>query len=127
MWEFVEAVGGAVFLFSLVFVLVSSFFTFDKLVRLQYEAHRSYWERDGGPRGFFWWAPGTRKWFRINLRSEWAFQRTNLRWFFSTPNWMRKDPQAVRLVRRFRLLVLIWNLGILLLLTIGPTAHLTGY
>ena len=32
-------------------------------------------------------------------------------WLFSTPEWMRGDDRALRLVRWLRVLVLSWNVG----------------
>ena len=126
MWQIILPVGFAYF-FAL---LISIFLTFDKLVRLEYTDYRSMWEEDGRPRGFFWGAPETRRWFGIDLRREWAFNRANLVWSFSTPQWMKENPQALRLVRRFRLLTILWNtsfLGIFALIVILASEHSRPY
>jgi hypothetical protein len=90
-------------------ILIWLFLTFDGLVRLEYVSYRPEWEKDGRPRGYFWIAPEDRRSFRISFRREWAFNRINFVWTFSTPNWMRENPQAVLLVRRFRMLIFLWN------------------
>ena len=92
----------------LVPLLFACFIAFDRLVRLEHASHRSAWESDGRPRGFFW-SPAE----AAALRSHFARQRLSFTWLFSTPDWMRPDPSALRLVRRLRGLVLAWNLAIL--------------
>jgi len=91
-----------------VLLLLACFMAFDRLVRLEYASHRSAWESDGSPRGFFW-SPVE----ATTLRGYVARQRLSLVWLFSTPQWVRQDPGASRLLRRLRGLVLAWNLGII--------------
>lgn len=110
MWQIILPVA-IVYLLTL---LIGSFWTFDKLVRLEYKDHRPMWEKDGMPHGSFWIAPENRKRFGVDLRGQWAYGRLNLVWLFSTPGWMREDGQALRLVRRFRILVILWNASLIL-------------
>jgi hypothetical protein len=85
-------------------VLVLSFLTFDRLVRAQYEFHREAWMADGQPRGFFWRAPGC-NWFASSV----ALHRLSLTWLFSTPTWATESPTYRALLKRLRLLVVVWN------------------
>ncbi len=76
--------------------------TFDKLVRLQYASHRAKWEGDGRPRGFFFRPPEIRVLggLFVTRSSSWAFQKCSFHWVLSTPEWMRQDPWALRVVVR---------------------------
>ena len=68
--------------------------------------HRSAWESDGRPRGFFW-SPAEATAFG----SYFAQQRLSLAWVFSTPHWARQDPAAARSLKHLRRLVLVWNVA----------------
>ena len=118
---------GIVIGIGLIIVLFGSFLTFDQLVGLEYNSHRAQWEKDGKPRGFFWfpreyWRSQNVGWFnnwKSQYASNWTMQRNHFIWLFSTPEWMKQDEGAQKLVKRFRVLVLIWNgsfLGIILML-----------
>ena|ERR1700730_8057145 len=85
-------------------LLLACFMAFDRLVRLEYAAHRSAWESDRRPRGFFW-CPAEATAFR----SYFAQQRLSFTWLFSTPHWARQDPSASRSLKNLRRLVLAWN------------------
>jgi hypothetical protein len=87
-------------------LLLACFLAFDRVVRLEYASHRSAWESDGRPRGFFW-CPAEATAFR----SYFAQQRLSLTWLFSTPHWARQDPSAPRLLKYLRRLVLAWNVS----------------
>src|SRR5438105_8579337 len=87
-------------------LLLACFKAFDRLVRLEYASHRSAWESDGRPRGFFWCPADA-----TPLRSYFAQQRLSFTWLFSTPYWVRRDPSASRLLKHLRRLVLAWNIA----------------
>lgn len=94
---------------------LGSFFTFDELVLLEYYSYRTDWENDGRPYGIFWYPFDYResknfKWFSSSL----ARQRLARIWLFSTSQWMKKDEEAMKLVKRFRILVFIYLGGIIL-------------
>lgn len=91
-------------------LLLQIFLTFDQLIRRQYSNHRDAWEQDRRPNGFFWKAPGR----FFSLGASFAQHRASLRLVFRTPEWIRSDAEAAALQRRFRWLVLAWNLGIVL-------------
>ncbi len=95
-------------------VLIAAFIVFDKLVWLEYFSYRSNWEKDGKPHGFFWVPPESRcagGWL-VRFGSSAAQRRKSIGWVFVTPEWMRGDPQALRLVFWLRVLVLTWNVGL---------------
>jgi hypothetical protein len=98
------------------------FFTFDQLIRLEYNSYKAQWENDGRPRGIFWfppeyWRKQNASWFgrwKSQYKNEWAFQKVALFWVFSTPQWIKDDEKAKNLIRRLRILFLIWNGSLLL-------------
>lgn len=83
---------------------IAGFIVYDRLIRLEYGSYQLDWERDGRPGGIFWSPPGA-------VRQGAPF----LLWMFKTPEWARDNQQARRLLRVLRLLVLIWNVGVVLL------------
>jgi len=91
----------------LVPVLLAAFMVLDRLVRLEYSSHRPSWELDGRPRGMLWIPPEGNL-----LRGSLALLRLSWSWLFRTPGWMRQDKGALRLVWWMRILVLVWNLGV---------------
>ena len=95
-------------------VLIATLIIFDKLVLLEYFEYKSNWEQDGKPHGFFWVPPEARfaGGLLVRLGSSAALQRKSFAWLFSTPEWMRRDQRALRLVRWFRVLVFSWNVGL---------------
>jgi hypothetical protein len=99
-------------------ILLASFLTFDRLVYIEYKSYRRNWEADGKPHGFFWIPREvTRLGGRIiGVRSSIASQKCAFVWVFSTPNWVRENESASRLLLRFRLLFGVWNLTSLLIL-----------
>jgi hypothetical protein len=100
-------------IFPLVFllilpVLLVAFVLFDRLIRAEYAGHRAHWEQDGRPQGFFWLPPESR-----NFGGWLARQRAAFAWLFRTPDWVRENPESLRRLARLRLLVVVWNLGVL--------------
>jgi hypothetical protein len=97
-------------LFPLVMVLLYGFVLFDRLLRAEYEGHRQIWEADGRPRGFFW-RPAESSSF--DILSQVARLRLNFAWLFRTPSWIAESPLYKVSLRKHRLAVLIWNVGVL--------------
>jgi hypothetical protein len=124
-------IAGIIIGIGLISVLLGAFLTFDQLIRLEYNSYRAQWEDDGTPRGFFWvpreyWRIQSPSWFgrwKSQYKSSWSMQKANLFWLFSTPLWIKNDEKAKKLLKRMRVLVLIWNgsflLGFILTMTIG--------
>jgi hypothetical protein len=94
-------------------VLVYGFISFDRLLRIEHEQNRPAWEVDGRPAGFFWRAREC-SW----MRSDLARGRLAFVWLFRTPSWVSDSAASTVALRRFRLAVLIWNIGVLLWLVI---------
>jgi hypothetical protein len=90
----------------LMIVLLYGFISFDRLLRLEHDQNYAAWDQDGRPAGFFW---RTREcsW----IRSYVARNRLSFRWLFRTPSWVSQSAASVLALRRFRLAVLIWNVG----------------
>ena len=99
---------------SFMLTVLVTCWTFDKLVRLQYASHRTKWEEDGKPHGFFFRPPETRALggLFVTRSSSWAFQKCSVLWVLSTPEWMRKDQRALRLVFRLRVLTIASSAGV---------------
>jgi hypothetical protein len=89
-------------------VLLYAFAMFDRLVRAEYEEHRSAWEGDGRPLGFFWHAPEC-----TLFRSHRARYRLSFVWLFTTPAWVAPSVVYREWLRRLRICVLAWNVIIL--------------
>lgn len=89
-------------------VLVAGCSAFDELLRVEHTRHPAQWDADGRPRGVFW-RPG-----RARLAGALARDRLFVKWIFVTPPWAAEDEHARRPLARYRLCVLVWNLGSLL-------------
>jgi len=94
--------------------VLATCWTFDKLVRLQYAYHRAKWEEDGKPCGFFFRPPESRVLggLFVTRPSSWAFQKCSVLWVLSTPEWIKQDQRALRLVHRLRVLTLVSTAGV---------------
>jgi len=96
------------------FVLFPSFLMFDRLLRIEYEVYRRYWEADGKPVGFFW-IPNEVKSFHgvlVNWRSSVASRRCALVWLVLTPKWVKKNETAARAIFWWRFFVVFWILAL---------------
>jgi hypothetical protein len=94
-------------------VFIGALVLFDRLVWREYFSHRTDWEADGNPPGFFWIPPESRLtngWLRLD--SLVASRRNSFVWLISTPGWARQDRRARRLLIWLRILVLIWTAGL---------------
>lgn len=110
----------AITLLLLFLVLFSAFFVFDQIIRLEYKMYRRNWDEDGRPHGFFWIpkeSKGLGGWV-VKGGSTLARNRLALRYLFSTPEWVRQDKNAKRLLLWLRILVFTWNAGILIVAAI---------
>jgi hypothetical protein len=80
--------------------------TFGRLVWLEYRYHREAWEDDGRPVVGPPYPPETwaLPWLVVRSSSVNAGIRCMVVWFFSTPEWMKRDRRALRWVPWFRVL-----------------------
>jgi hypothetical protein len=95
---------------ALIPTIIYSFALFDRLIGAEYTDHHALWEKDGRPRGFFWRPPECG---RFDMLSGLARLRLHYVWLFSTPIWVSQSPILHRWLRRARLGVVIWNVGMI--------------
>ena len=112
---FLLAVTFLAIVFLLILVAYAATSVSDRLVRLQYASHKADWEREGRPWRPYWRPPGSG-----TLEQQWQFrhighmltsQERLFSWLFKTPDWMRQDQEALRLIFRLRVLLLTFVLG----------------
>jgi hypothetical protein len=84
--------------------------TFDNLLKLEYEEFHHQWIKDGRQKGMFWRPPASSLTPHIGM----GRQTSMFIWLFKQPAWMKSSEQAVKLLWRFRVLVLVWNASVLL-------------
>ena len=96
-------------LVPLLLILLWAFITYDSIVRIEYAEFTEEWKREGEPVGMIWKPEG----YRRTLRSGLATQRCMLVWLFKNPSWANSSENAVRLLRRYCVLVLGWSVGVL--------------
>jgi hypothetical protein len=101
------SIGPLFLLIPLLGILFYAFYLLDRLIRTEYEQYRSAWEADGKPCFFA-------QFDECNFWSSFVGKRIALVWLFRTPDWIRKSPDLMRILKRFRYAVLIWNVGILI-------------
>ena len=80
--------------------------SFGRLVQLEYAVYRDEWVTDGRPAGFMFSLPGA---------SGLASMICTIKWALRTPSWAAEDPQARKLVSRFRSFWLVWTAGLILM------------
>lgn len=94
---------------GLLAVLIFGFFSFDCVVKAQYECNHAAWLENGKPNGFYWRARECDWW-----SSGWASMRLAMFWLFKTPDWAKQSLTAKVWLKRYRMSILTWNLGSLL-------------
>ena len=90
--------------------LIWAFNTFDNLIKLEFEDFHQQWIADGRPSGLYWRPAG----YRPSLQGGIATQRSMLVLLVGRPEWVASSDYASRLQRRYRILVLTWNICLLL-------------
>lgn len=96
-----------VVMFPLIVVLLTAFVSFDLLVKLQHSRYPDAWKADGAPWGFFWRPRGSG--FAGAFSHGWLSMKS----VFVTPEWARADERARSLLRRMRVCVAVWNVGVI--------------
>jgi len=86
----------------------ANMWSFDKLVRLQYAAHRASWEPGGSCHDFFFRPPDARG----SQGSRLTLQRCACTWLLRTPDWIWWDREALRSVFQARVLMLVSLVGV---------------
>jgi len=98
--------------------LLLGFRAFGALVDLERTRHPRAWERDGRPGRLAWSGQPTRNWL--------STQRCTMAWLFKTPSWVKTDPEALLQLRRSRVFIGIWNLGVVPVFAASLYAAVTG-
>lgn len=88
--------------------LLYAFHTFNRLVRLQHERHRSAWFADDCPIGFLWSPPDAR-----GRKSMFARERLSLVWLVTTPAWAKQSEEARQLLHHMRVSFVGCNIFVL--------------
>jgi len=86
---------------SLAIVILAAFYLGSRLIRIEYEFHRENWEDDGKPADYFSSVPGSHV-------SRFAVSTS---WLFATPEWMKGESRARKLIVWYRLLCLMFLTG----------------
>jgi hypothetical protein len=90
-------------------VLLACFSSFSRLLAHMKAAHHSDWLISGKPSPMGWWEQGYQANCKAQLKAQWC----SLSWLFKTPNWCTSDEDAMFLLRRYRMWVGLWNLGVM--------------
>lgn len=107
-----------VIMLPLFLVLLTAFITFDSLVKLQHARYPDAWQAAGSPWGFFWRPRGSG--FAGSFWRGWL----SMKWTLVTPEWARADDRARSLLRRMRICVAVWNVGVLAVGVVMVTTRL---
>ena len=100
------------FFLSLFLICVASFILSSWLIRIEYESHRHSWDEDDKPADYFGSVPG-----------KYASRMVvGIAWVFSTPEWMKRDSKARRIVFAYRLLFVLWIAGVITMVILA-SAH----
>jgi|WetSurMetagenome_2_1015567.scaffolds.fasta_scaffold698293_1 hypothetical protein len=86
-------------------------FAFDKLIKYQYENLHQQWEKDRQPYGMFW-KPELEKIGMFNRVFFGSPAISSFRFIFTTPEWVKNDPESMSNIKKFRKFLLLWNVGV---------------
>ena len=84
--------------------VIAAFAIFDYIIHLQYTRYPEAWRQEGQPGGMFRSPPNAKR------ENSAAIFYSRL---FKTPAWAHGDRQIQRLLWIWRILVVIWNIGVL--------------
>ena len=90
---------------SLFVVVAVALYLGSRLIRLEYETHFDIWVDDGKPSDFFAQVPG----------SFIARMGVLIGWAFMTPDWMKSEPGARKMLLWYRVLFFVFIAGWILL------------
>ena len=85
---------------------ICSFRAFDKIVSAEYRQHRTQWESDGRPGGFFWMPQ------EGDLGGTILRTRMLIFWMFARPKWSRSDTALDWFFETLRLCGMVQGLSI---------------
>jgi hypothetical protein len=84
-------------------ILINCLISFDKFVRMEYETDRDAWIADGKPGGIFWSVPE-----ESTISTAIAGQMLSIKIIFRTPQWVKRNPNALRCLKRLRISAMVW-------------------
>jgi hypothetical protein len=99
--------------FSSTVVLVAAFWLASRLIRIEYQFHRESWDEDGKPADYFWFVSG----------SYVARFAVSTSWIFATPDWMKREPRALKIVIWYRALISLWIVGWIAMVVLYSAAN----
>jgi len=99
--------------FSLMLVLLVAFWLASRLIRIEYQFHRENWDEDGKPADYFWFVPGS-------YVARFAVSTSRI---FATPDWMKSEPRALRIVIWYRALMFLWIVGWIVMVVLYSAAR----
>ncbi len=76
----------AIFFVIFFIAIASSFYYYDKILRIEYLNYHDQWLKDGSPLGFFWVPKGAKLFAGSFSRGSLSFQ-----WLFKNPQWAIND------------------------------------
>src|SRR6266404_3918020 len=98
--------------FFLMFALLVAFWLASRLIRIEHQSHRENWEEDGKPADYFWSVPG----------SYVARFAVSISWIFATPDWIKSEPSASKIVIWYRALFFIWIVSWIMMIVLYSKA-----
>jgi hypothetical protein len=76
----------AIFFVIFFIAILTSFYYYDKILKIEYSNYREQWIKDGSPLGFFWVPKGAKLFAGSFSRGSLSF-----RWLFKNPPWAIND------------------------------------
>jgi hypothetical protein len=92
-----------------IFLMLSAFYFFDRLVKIQYSDFRDEWKRTGAPHGFFWFPKESASSLKVLPRASSTRARTKslFSWLFRTPEWIKENQAARAHIFKMRALFVV--------------------
>jgi hypothetical protein len=106
--------GCSLMIISLGFVLTfwyRAMVAFDKLVKFECENLPEQWKKDWQPRGMFWKSQEK----KMNLLNRFLLSNPAIaifRFTFTTPEWVKENPEPTIHIKELRKFALFWNIGV---------------
>jgi hypothetical protein len=97
-------ISAATLILAAVLVIVAMM-TFDQLLIIERERFPEQWMKDGSPATFY----RQRSQFKRGIKESFATNKCSMVWLFVTPQWIKGDGNAERILRRLRIIVAVWN------------------
>ena len=86
-------------------IVIAGLMICDKLIPIERDRYPEQWVLDRRPATFM----RRSKTSPQTIQASYAATASCLRWAWSPPAWLRADPAAATLIRRLRMLLIIWT------------------